>query len=205
MRGVLAFSLCVGTPPRGVVSPFPSSLHEELMNPTTKRMLRLSAVFVLAFLFGVTGCSKSGKVTGTVKLDGKIIPIGTITFHPAKGAAVSAEIEDGKYTVEKVPPGECTVTVDTSRYRNESKSAGKEGPGGMAMPPGVKMPTPGQGAPAEMQDAMNQGKDQQKERLARLKNMIDVPKDFGDPKTSGLTYTITSGSQEIDIDLKPKK
>ena len=116
-----------------------------------------------------------------------------------------AEIEDGTYTVEKVPPGECTVTVDTSRQSAELKSAGKEGPGGMAMPPGVKMPTPGQGVPAEMKDAMTQGKDQQKERLAKLRNMIDVPKDFADPQKSGLTYTITSGSQEIDIDLKTKK
>jgi hypothetical protein len=174
------------------------------MNPTTNRMLRLLPVFALAFLFGVTGCSKGGKVTGTVKLDGKIVPFGTITFHPAKGKAVSAEFEDGKYSVEKVPPGECTVTVDTSRYRAELNSGGKEGPSGMAMPPGVKMPGAGQGAPAEMKDAMNQGREQQKERLARLQKMIDVPKDFADPKTSGMTYTITSGSQEIDIEMKKK-
>jgi hypothetical protein len=174
------------------------------MNPTTKRMLRLFPVFALAFLFGVTGCSKSGKVTGTVMLDGKIVPVGTITFHPEKGKAVSADFEDGKYSVEKVPPGQCTVTVDTSRQRAELNAGLKEAQGAQATPPGFKPPKTGNTVPAEMQDAMSQGKEAQKERLAKLKNMVDVPPDFADPKKSGLTYTLTAGSQEIDIEMKKK-
>lgn len=168
------------------------------MNPMTKRTLPLFLVFALALLFGVVGCSKSGKVTGTVTYDGKTVPVGRITFHPEKGNPVSAEIEDGSYTVQKVPSGPVTVTVDTTAHRSELKTL-KQG-GGMKMPGGGKPPAPPKDAPAEMQDMETL----MKERLKKLENMVDVPADYADAKKSGLTYTIQSGSQEINIDIKKK-
>jgi len=43
-----------------------------------------------------------------------------------------------------------------------------------------------------------------KERREKLEKMVDVPADYADAKKSGLTYTIQSGSQEINIDIKKK-
>jgi len=178
------------------------------MNFPTKRILSFSSVLAVAFLCGVAGCSKSGKVTGTVKLNGKKVPVGTITFIPEKGTSAVGEIEDGTYTVEKVPAGSVTVTIDTSRQRAELTQLLKGGGPGAIQVPGSKAPKKSEikgGGPEEMQSAMREAEEKQKERLAKLKDMVDVPPEFADPKKSGLSYTITSGSQEIDIDLKPKK
>src|SRR5947208_117269 len=54
-----------------------------------------------------------GKITGKVTYDRKSVPVGIITFHPEKGTGVMVELENGKYTADKVPTGPVTVTVNT--------------------------------------------------------------------------------------------
>jgi prepilin-type N-terminal cleavage/methylation domain-containing protein len=48
------------------------------------------------------------RLSGTVTLDGRVLPQGTIQFHPADregGSPVSAPVVDGKYLAAEVPQG----------------------------------------------------------------------------------------------------
>src|SRR5262245_49665763 len=67
------------------------------------------------------GGPKTEKVTGSVKYDGKPVPVGTVSFIPEKGQPVTADIEDGKYTAA-VPSGKFTVTVDTISTKKEKET-----------------------------------------------------------------------------------
>lgn len=172
------------------------------MSSTPKRNRTLFRSLALVLLLGALGCSKSGKITGTVTYDGKPVPLATLTFHPEKGQAVSTEIEDGNFTLEKVPAGPGTFTVDTERHQRD-RDLLQKGPGGddpLASLPsgGKKSGTPE--IPAEMKERLASTK----EKLEKLKKLQPIPKAYWDVKTSGLSYTVTSGTQEHDIQL-PKK
>lgn len=125
---------------------------------------------------------KWAKITGKVTYDGKVVPVGTVIFIPEKGPAVSAEIEDGEYTADKVRLGRVAVAVSTALHRKvlkelQSKQKEKGAPGGEELAK------------------------QREKALAKLKDMIDVPEKFEDPKRSGLKYEIKPGPQVINIDL----
>lgn len=103
------------------------------------------AVLAAAAL-AAAGCGGgAGTVTGEVTYEGAPVRKGYVTFAPAdgKGATAGAEIKDGRYTAEKVPPGEKVVKVEASegpavsiqtteeleRFSRENK--GKIGPDGI--------------------------------------------------------------------------
>ena len=75
----------------------------------TFRFPRQLGVLALLLAAGVTtGCSRTGKVTGKVTFDGKQVLVGHVTFTGPDGKTTdSAAIEDGVYTLTKVPVGLC--------------------------------------------------------------------------------------------------
>ncbi len=140
--------------------------------------------------------SKSGKITGTVKYDGKLVPVGTITFIPEKGKTVVAEIEDGKYIAHWVPSGKVIITVDTLTAKKEIKALEE------MIQKGPPKPPEGGVAPPDAEKVMKESMAMLKERLAKLKKMVDVPAIYADEITSGLSRTVESGDQKFDFDLK---
>lgn len=65
--------------------------------------------------FCLSGCGESNgliKVTGTVTVDGELVPEGSISFMPVNGKGVTAggQIKNGKYFAE-VSPGEMAVQI----------------------------------------------------------------------------------------------
>jgi hypothetical protein len=54
---------------------------------------------------------KKPMVGGTVTLDGKPLPKGKLTLHPAKGKPIAAEIKEGAYATES-PVGTMVVTIE---------------------------------------------------------------------------------------------
>ncbi len=147
--------------------------------------------------------AKTGKLTGKVTYDGKTVPVGIINFHPAKGIGVVAEIENGKYTADKVPAGPVTITVNTILHREIYKNLEKQLKSGGG--------PPGGGGAAKLKDKLkDKGKlkgledlnKRMKKEWEKLKDMIDVPEKFADPEKSGLTYTVQPGDQKFDLDLK---
>jgi hypothetical protein len=144
------------------------------------------ALFVPGLLLLTVGCGSKGTITGTVSFKGTPITAGTIVFAPDSGEpSVNAPISDGKYSADKVPIGPAKVTV-SSTY-----SVGSSPMQQMMKKSGEKMP-----------EDLPEGARKLMEGAAQAKKGIRIPGDYADPSKSGLTYTVKSGKQTHDIDLK---
>lgn len=124
-----------------------------------------------------TGCGgqANGTISGTVTYQGKALPGGTVTFVPEAGAPVHAEIQsDGSYRMSNAPLGPVKIGVQT-------KSAQKA-PSSSSMP--------------------RNPKDFEKFKSAMMNTESLIPAKYTDPNNSGLTYTVTKGKQQHDIELK---
>jgi hypothetical protein len=138
------------------------------------------------------GCGSKGTITGTVSYKGTPIPQGTILFTPASGgAAVSVPINDGKYTAEKVSAGPAKVAV-VSLYSAggpaDAMTQVMQGGKGMGPPPDAKIPE-------EARKLFSGGGG------GSSKKGLQIPDKYGNPDESGLTYTVTGGSQTKDFNL----
>ncbi len=159
---------------------------------TSKRTAGLLAAALASLPLG---CGGVGKVSGRVTYGGKPVPIGIIIFHPERGRAVAEEIEDGVYRAGKVPVGTVRVTVSTAFHRREYEAMKRlreeERKGVKRKPHPMKQPN-------------TEGRERAEKEWPLLKAMIDIPEKYADPKTSGLSFTIHPGSQELDIEI-PKE
>lgn len=150
------------------------------------------------------GCGGKGTVKGTVTIDGSPLPAGRIAFIPSKGVAASGEIKDGQYTVTGVPSGDAKVTVETTTIKERIASLNlppKTSLSGMRPPPGAQMPD-------------NVKKDLEEEQKINEKNLQElkalqavyrpIPDKYSKPETSGLTFTVKSGSNTFAVPLTSK-
>jgi len=139
------------------------------------------AFLVWPLLLALVGCGRGGgTVSGKVTFNGQPVPSGTVTFVSADGHAFPTIIqEDGSYVVEHVATGPATITVVT--------------PPPPAPPPrSTPKGSPGAGSDTSAEAA----------GMKPQIKVVSVPAKYADPKTSGLSYTVTSGSQTYDIPLK---
>jgi hypothetical protein len=124
-----------------------------------------------------TGCGGQGKATvsGKVIYQGKPLPSGFVTFVPENGAPLHADIQgDGSYRMDRVPVGTVKIGVQPKTAQDTLQSS--------AMP--------------------HNPKDYGKAKSAMTESETPIPPIYADPNQSGLTYTVTKGSQQHDIDLK---
>jgi len=60
----------------------------------------------------LSGCSGEGTIAGKVTCDGKPVSSGTVVFHSAGNAIISAPVDEGgTYRARHVPIGEAKVSV----------------------------------------------------------------------------------------------
>ncbi len=129
-------------------------------------------------LLVVSGCGSSmGNVEGTVKYQGKAVKSGMLMFIPPQGPPTYAEIKnDGSYAAADVPPGEIKVVVNS---------------------PDPRGPTIREGSPL---------RDVQKNKPPPdpnvLKEWFPLPAEYGDMETTKLKITVTSGKNQIPLELK---
>jgi hypothetical protein len=125
------------------------------------------------------GCSASGNtVTGKVKYKGATLPEGRVAFLGKEGSASGPIQPDGSYTIKMAPLGKVAITVNTSALDPSSlPDAGLAAVQARGMIPKVETPTVG-GTPA-----------------------ASIPRKYGRPETSGLTFTVKPGKQNYDINL----
>jgi hypothetical protein len=127
----------------------------------------------------MAGCGNShapqqADVSGKVLFQGNPLPGGKVTFTAVKGGFSSIGIidENGAYQI-KAPVGEVQISV-TNRMLEQ-----KSGPKGFA----------------------RLGKAQGGEQQTVKGRFVQIPPQYEDPSKSGLTYTVTRGSQTHDIEL----
>jgi hypothetical protein len=147
-------------------------------------LCRVLAVVVLLPLLTVTaGCSGSGPkntVSGKVTLKGQLI-LGSITFVGPNGKEVTAPINpDTSYLIPDPAMGENKIAIK-----------------------GIPGAAPG-GAPAEAgQPGLK--KDMMKDMLSPTTMGVPPPAKYATPggPDGKLTFTVTGGKQEFNIELKP--
>lgn len=149
----------------------------------------LQTVLVLVFASLSMGCGSRGTVSGKVYYRGKLLTTGTVTFVPQAGGEVGARTArisaDGSYRVDKVPVGPVKIAVIS--YSGPAATLPRSRVSDM------RSAEPPKGAPPEMKDI-----------LPRKQTTADasVPQQYADPDKSGVTYTVKSGAQEFDIEIK---
>jgi len=136
------------------------------------RCARRAAV-AAALLAFVAGCGGRGDVSGKVTYQGKNLVWGSVQFEGSDGMLKQANIKsDGTYAVQGVATGEAKVAV--SSLNPNSSDFQPRVVEGKAPPP----PRP------------------------KVEGWFPIPDKYDTPHKSGLVYTIKSGPNTIDIDLK---
>jgi hypothetical protein len=136
----------------------------------TLRWLLFSGALIL-----LTGCGKTGTVSGKVTLDGKPMPGGLVMFHhdgttgddetpPPAPARIT---EDGSFVAAHVPIGKTKVTVMTAGHL-----------GSVMHPEDGKEP---------------------------WGHFVPIPLRYGNPDKSGFALEVKLGKQEMNLDLKSEQ
>jgi hypothetical protein len=155
-------------------------------NRCLTRMLR--SVLLLALLTLFVGCGSKGTVSGKVFYQGKPLPGGRVTFLQENGAFHSVINADGGYLVIGIAPGPATITVSSPGPPKPAASQPMERNMEQAKARKIEIPP---------EVAKHMGDPE-----AGKRRYMAIPKHYEDPDKSGLTYTVKSGSQEFDIQLK---
>lgn len=89
-----------------------------------------SSVLLLTLIATASGCGdgKGAVVKGTVMLDGKAVPNGSVTFVKSEGGLVreGATITDGAFTAN-LPPGKYKVELNGQKLVGKRKQKGFDG------------------------------------------------------------------------------
>lgn len=149
----------------------------------------LAAAAVAATAIGVAACGSNRAVAlpesgatleGTIKYGAEQLQYANVLVRGAgDGVAMGVILDDGTYRVENVPLGEVKVGVlpkaSYGRYMSHVMAGGAY-----------------------------TGPDGKGRKKVNLK-FTDVPDKFYDPETSGLTTTVSKGTNTFDIDLPKTK
>jgi hypothetical protein len=146
----------------------------------------------LLLLAVCAGCSSSsqGTISGKVTYQGKPVPAGTVVFVPqVQGGSFVAHIRDGEYKVENCPVGPAKIAVSTPANTDPMKRM-----------MGSKMKRP-----PEIEEKLGRGGSADGSSSSPTDApAVSIPPRYQDPEKSGLSYTVTSGSQVHDIDISDK-
>jgi hypothetical protein len=132
-------------------------------------------VFLVLFALGTTGCGRSGKVSGTVKYNGKLLTSGFVVLvDEANRPVPPAYIQtDGTYLVPTAPVGSMKILINT--------------------PPPQPPEIPEKESP------------EYKEYEAKLAAYVSIPTRYQDLEKSGKTFKVKSGDNVCDIELEGEK
>lgn len=139
----------------------------------------------LGLLILMAGCNnirkgeEQAEVSGRVLFQGKPLPGGRVSFVAVNGGVGASETidESGNYKI-KAPIGDVKIGVDNSMLEPKRFGGGP--------PKSMKHPKP----PNSSSDAKS------------VKGQyVRIPREYKDPSTSGLSYTVQKGAQTHDIEL----
>ena len=150
---------------------------------------RIAAPCLLALLcLAAGGCGgATGSVSGKVTYKGEPLGGGQVLFYSVGQATATSPIgPDGTYNIDKIAAGPVKIAVETASAKPAKR------PPGIPTPPPDAMIKDASTSPLYNPQGQSKGK------------YVPIPEEYGDAEKSGLTYTVTGGSQSHDIDLPPK-
>ena len=125
------------------------------------------------FVFALVGCGGTGDVNGKVTYQGKPLVFGTVQFEASDKSLKQAIIDkDGNYAIAAIPIGEAKAAVNSPNPNSSDLRA--------IVREGQPEPPP---AP-------------------KIEGWFPIPREYDNLAAPQLTYTIKSGKNVIDIDLK---
>lgn len=153
---------------------------------------RLSLLLPVGLLL-VLGCGEKkgtvARLSGTVKYKGTPVTAGMITFA-AKGEGGDPSgsypvpiTSDGTYSASQLPAGELVVAIETESANPKNRRSFDQYGGGKGKEMMKRSPAP---------EGVGSGP---------KGTYVKIPDKYKDPKTSGLTVTVTSGKNTKDFDL----
>jgi len=153
----------------------------------------LSVFLVAAAALLSTGCGKSSSsVVGSVTYKGSPVTGGTMLFHGSDKVIPASLGVDGNYACPNVPPGDYTVTIDTTSLKNIGD------PESMMKKMAKEMGTDGSGE--KLPEALSKDFAKMKE-MGSMPKYTPIPEKYANKKTSGLTMKVESGSNTKDWQL----
>lgn len=170
--------------------------------------IRLACLFILAGgAVLLVGCSRpTGSITGKVSFKGQPLKAGNISFVSTEGQPTVSSVvgEDGTYNISSIAVGNYKVCIENQSYASGgaakdsyasygnkmNKNKGKEAEA-KPLDPSI---TPPEGYhPSNPKDTP---------ASRNKKDFPVVPDSYGKAESTDLTYTVVSGSQNHDFDLK---
>jgi hypothetical protein len=98
------------------------------MNPLRPRKVIITALASLVLATSIGRADEEpASVKGTVIVRGAPLAQGRIFFHFDEDQMVGAKIKNGNYSVKRLPPGECIVTVEGEGVRRKYTDDGTSG------------------------------------------------------------------------------
>ncbi len=148
----------------------------------------LSILAFFAFVAGCGGAGAKGKMSGKVLYSGKPVTGGSVIFRPDAPSenTVIAQIDaNGNYTAS-LPVGPVKIAVDNKDLQPLETGLKKQ--------PRPNLPKGAVGGTDKPDPRVNPQKPPG--------TYVKIPEKYYEVETSGLTYTVKSGSQNFDIKLE---
>ena len=152
-------------------------------------MLRfpIRLLIVSSLLATIVGCETKTSVSGKVTYQGAPVTAGSVTLVASSGNVYTGNLNpDGTFTIPDVPTGDVQVAVVGANAAGGNKPPPARGAG----PVGAKGVGRGEGA----------GNPEALPPPPVATGPV-LPKQYGDPRTSGLTAKVKAG-EPLNIDLK---
>jgi hypothetical protein len=136
----------------------------------------------------VVGCGSkpTGTIEGQVKYKDKALPAGSVIFAGEDNKSYMSPIDaQGNYKIENVPVGTVKIAITLPSAPNIPTVPGGKDKIKLGLPKDVKLP-PGVD-PGYNMDVP--------------KDLPKLPPEVGNPQTSGMSYAVTAGKQQHNIDI----
>lgn len=165
-----------------------------MVNCIDSRFCGAAFLALAVFSSGCGGPPARATVKGRVTLGDKPLTVGNVIFSAKDGKdgmmGTATIDKDGNYVLHDAPVGDANISVMVPRLP----------PGGLEMMRRMKN-SPG------MKESESVDPNDSSKRISIMgnipENLVPIPDKYGDPSTSGLTYTVKSGEQTHDIKLTP--